>query len=49
MVIIVSSKVTQRGSMITGNIVHLVVVRVTPGYAPNPGHAGTGRVEGVVC
>jgi hypothetical protein len=49
MVIIVSSKVTQRGSTITGNIVHLVVVKVTPGYAPNPGHAGTGRVEGVVC
>lgn len=49
MVIIVSSHVTQRGSVITGNILHLVVVRVTPGYAPNPGHAGTGRVEGIVC
>jgi hypothetical protein len=49
MVIIVSSKVTQKGSTISGNILHLVVVKVNPGYAPNPGHAGTGKVEGVVC
>jgi hypothetical protein len=49
MVIIVSSKVTHKGSTISGNIQHLVVVNVNPGYAPNPGHAGTGRVEGVVC
>jgi hypothetical protein len=49
MVIIVSSRVTQKGSTISGNIVHLVVVKVIPGYAPNPGHAGTGRVVGVVC
>jgi hypothetical protein len=49
MVIIVSSKVTQRGSTISGNILHLVVVKVNPGYAPNPGHTGTGKVEGVVC
>jgi hypothetical protein len=49
MVIIVASKVTQKGSTISGNIVHLVVVKVNPGYAPNPGHAGIGKVEGVVC
>jgi hypothetical protein len=49
MVIIVSSKVTQKGSTVSGNIVHLVVVKVNPGYAPNPGHAGTGQVESVVC
>jgi hypothetical protein len=49
MVIIVSSKVTQKGSTISGNILHLVVVKVNRGYAPNPGHAGTGKVEGVVC
>jgi hypothetical protein len=49
MVVIVSSKVTQKGSTISGNILHLVVVKVNPGYAPNPGHAGTGKVEGVVC
>jgi hypothetical protein len=49
MVVIVASKVTQKGSTISGNILHLVVVKVNPGYAPNPGHAGTGKVEGVVC
>jgi hypothetical protein len=49
MVIIVKSKVTQKGSTISGKVLHLVVVKVNPGYAPNPGHAGTGKVEGVVC
>jgi hypothetical protein len=49
MVIIVANKVTQRGPIISGNIVHVVVVKVNPGYAANPGHAGTGNVEGVVC
>jgi hypothetical protein len=49
LVVIVSSKVTKKGSTTSGNILHLVVVKVNPGYAPNPGHAGTAKVEGVVC
>jgi hypothetical protein len=49
MYVIVSSSVTQRGSVITGYIEHVVVIRVNPGYGQNPGHAGTGEVVGVIC
>jgi hypothetical protein len=45
----VTSKVTKSGSQISGNTVHIVVVKVDPGYQPNPGHAGTGTVEAQVC
>jgi uncharacterized protein DUF4114 len=48
-VVIVSSTVSKSGSTITGNIVQLVVVKTDPGYAGNPGHAGTGTVVGVLC
>lgn len=47
--VIVSSKVTQSGSTISGNIVHIVEVQVNPGYGPDPGHAGTGKIIGSVC
>jgi len=42
--IIVTSKVTKSGSNITGSIVKLVIVKVDPGYAGDPGHAGTGTI-----
>jgi Bacterial Ig-like domain (group 1) len=44
MAVIVSSWVTKRGSVISGNVLHIVLVRVNPGYGPNPGHPGTGTV-----
>jgi hypothetical protein len=47
--VIVSSKITKSGSQISGNTVHIVVVKTNPGYQPNPGHAGTGTVEAQVC
>jgi hypothetical protein len=47
--VIVTSKVTKSGSQISGNTPHIVVVKVDPGYEPNPGHAGTGTVEAQVC
>jgi hypothetical protein len=47
--VIVSSNITQSGSTISGNIVHIVVVQVNPGYGPNPGHAGNGRIIATVC
>jgi hypothetical protein len=49
MVIIVSSSVSKSGSMISGDTQHLVIVKTNPGYAPNPGHAGTGTVIAQVC
>jgi hypothetical protein len=49
MAVIVTSSVGKDGSEISGNTVHIVVVKTNPGYAANPGHAGTGTVVAVVC
>jgi hypothetical protein len=46
--VIVSSKITQNGSVITGDIVAIVIVHNDPGYAPNPGHPGTGTIVAFV-
>lgn len=47
--VIVSSHITQKGSTISGDVVHIVIVRTDPGYGPNPGHAGTGVIVGQIC
>ena len=47
--VIVSSKITKSGATISGDTVHIVIVKTNPGYQPNPGHAGTGTVEAQVC
>jgi hypothetical protein len=47
--LIVSSNVTQNGSVITGDIKDVVIVRTNPGYAPNPGSPGTGTIVGFLC
>ncbi|MFL6215727.1 MAG: LamG domain-containing protein [Blastocatellia bacterium] len=47
--VIVSSSITKSGSRISGSIPKIVVVRTDAGYAPNPGHAGTGTVVAVFC
>jgi hypothetical protein len=47
--VIVADSVTKHGSTISGNIAHIVVVQTNPGYAPNPGHAGTGTEVAVFC
>jgi hypothetical protein len=47
--VIVTSKVTQKGSTISGTIAHIVLVRIQPGYADQPGTPGTGTIVGVVC
>jgi hypothetical protein len=47
--VIVTSSDSKSGSSITGNILHIVVVKTNSGYAPNPGHAGTGKVIAQVC
>jgi len=49
MLVLVSSKVTKSGSSIAGNTLHEVVVKTYRGYAPNPGHRGTGKVVARVC
>jgi uncharacterized repeat protein (TIGR01451 family) len=49
MAVIVSSSIDKSGPTISGDTVHMVVVQTNPGYAPNPGHAGTGTVIGQIC
>jgi hypothetical protein len=47
--VIVSSSITRNGSVISGNIPKLVIVKTDPGYGRERGHAGTGTVVSVVC
>ena len=47
--VIVSSEIAKSGPAISGDINGIVLVQPEPGYAPDPGHAGTGTVVGVVC
>ena len=47
--VLVTSKVTKHGSPISGNTVHIVVVKVGPGYAPNPGNHGVGTIVATYC
>ncbi len=47
--VVVTSGVTKSGSTISGDVKRIVVVKTDPGYAGNPGHAGTGKVVAVAC
>jgi hypothetical protein len=47
--VIVSSHITKSGATISGDTPEVVVVKTGSGYAPNPGHAGTGSVVARIC
>ena len=47
--VLVSTAVGKSGSRISGDVFRIVVVQTNPGYAPNPGHAGTGTVVAQFC
>ena len=49
MAVIVTSSTSMSGSEISGSTVHIVVVKTDPGYASDPGQAGTGTVVAQVC
>jgi alpha-tubulin suppressor-like RCC1 family protein/PKD repeat protein len=49
MAVIVSSGVSASGATISGDTLHVVIVHVAPGYANDPGHAGTGTIVAVLC
>jgi hypothetical protein len=49
MAVIVASHITKSGPVISGDIVHIVLVKTNPGYGPNPGHPGTGMIVGQIC
>jgi hypothetical protein len=48
MAVVVTSTVTQRGSTITGDAPHVVIVATDPGYQAAPGHEGTGTVVAIL-
>jgi hypothetical protein len=47
--VIVTSSYSKSGSTISGDTVHIVVVKTDAGYQPNPGHPGTGTVVQQAC
>jgi hypothetical protein len=47
--VLVSGKITTSGSVVTGMIVHIVIVQVDKGYGSDPGHVGTGKIVATVC
>jgi hypothetical protein len=49
MAVIVTDTVQKPGSLITGSIKKILLVKTDPGYGPNPGHSGTGTIHSVVC
>ena len=49
MAVIVASHVSKKGSVISGDIVHVVLVQTRPGYGPNPGHPGSGTIIRTLC
>jgi hypothetical protein len=42
MALVVTTRVTQVGSTLSGDVVAVIVVHTNTGYSPNVGHAGTG-------
>ena len=48
-VVILTSTVVKAGPVISGDVVGAVLASPDPGYAPDPGHAGTGTIEQVLC
>ncbi|HSS80356.1 MAG TPA: hypothetical protein VLK24_04065, partial [Gaiellaceae bacterium] len=47
--VVVATSVSKSGSTISGTWKKIVVVRTNPGYAPNPGHGGTGSIVATFC
>lgn len=47
--VLVSPSVTKQGATLFGSVAKIVVIKTAAGYAPNPGHAGTGTVVATYC
>ena len=47
--VVAAGTVDKSGSTISGDVKRIAVVKTDPGYAPNPGHGGTGKVIAVDC
>jgi hypothetical protein len=49
MAVMASSSITKSGSTISGNIIHMVIIKTDPGYDSNGGHGGTGTVVAIIA
>jgi hypothetical protein len=49
MLVIVSSNENKLGSQEYGDLKHILVVQVSAGYGPAPGHDGWGKIVGWLC
>ena len=49
MAVIVAGRVQQDGTVITGDVKNIIVVKTNPGYGPSPGHPGSGQVVAILC
>jgi hypothetical protein len=49
MLVVVASSAVTNGSAVSGDVVHIVVVRTDPGYGPQPSQPGTGTIVAVFC
>jgi hypothetical protein len=49
MSVLVSSSITKSADTITGDVKRIVIVKTQPGYGPNPGAGGYGKVIAVIC
>lgn len=47
--VIVSSSISQSGSVVSGDTVRVVIVKTHPGYGPAPGMVGTGTVVAMLA
>jgi len=47
--VIVASSIARAGAAITGNDVHIVIIKTNPGYGPDPSLPGTGTIVAVLC
>ena len=47
--VVVASSIDKNGSTITGNSIHIVVVKTDPGYTPTPSTHGTGKIVATFC
>ena len=47
--VLVAADVGKTGNTINGDFVHIVVVKVKPGYAPTPDRPGTGTIVATYC
>lgn len=49
MAVIVTDSISKSGNTILGDTPKIVIVKTEPGYANDPGHAGTGTVVATLC